>query len=175
MTHPDLLTLVDEWSRRHEADRVAWLLGAPGAGKTTFACVLMDLAKDWHCFSLADLLAPLPGGGTGRGVATAKRHLVEAIRAIGRHSDRRMLVMATDLAPDGLLPLHPGESITLLQPDRERWLCQLRLRPARPARTATVGEAEVARERLSAWLHQPETDLMTIPLFDELLGRGMDS
>jgi len=111
--------------------RLTWLVGPPGAGKSTFARRQREFARSVEFPAMLGPLVDQPG--IRKGVLTAHGHLVEAIRAIELHPANAslgpLLVVAGLVAEECLFPLRPHEQVWLLLPERARWAEQLRSRP----------------------------------------------
>lgn len=98
-----------------------WVLGPPGAGKSTWAGRLAA-GEGARVLELADLLRWRDGATVG--VSAAKRSLVEAIRSVELvrpETDRRLLVVSALLSPEILHPLSPREHVVAIVPRREDW------------------------------------------------------
>jgi hypothetical protein len=139
--------------------RLVWLVGPPGAGKTTFGRT--QRAVGVRVVELTDMLAPLvEPAGIDKGVLTANGALVRMIRALELHPDNRglpPLMVIVGLAPeDELFAGDPAdEAVWLLLPPRERWREQLTRRPTTgPGRIqyADYAYAEQWYGRFEAWI-----------------------
>lgn len=114
--------------------RLTWLVGPPGAGKTTLARTYR--ADGIRVVELTDMLAPLvEPAGLRKGVLGANGALVQMIRALELHPDNRdappLLVVAGLVAEDDLFAGDAAdEAVWLLLPSRELWRLQLQRRPA---------------------------------------------
>lgn len=136
--------------------RLTWLLGPPGAGKTTFARRQREHARHVEFDTmLGPLVDPLR---LRKGVLSAHGHLVAAIRAIELHPEHAMhppLLVVAGLVPEAsLFPLHPGERVWLLLPERSRWHRQLRERLRGSATSPQYDDVEYAEiwyERFVDW------------------------
>lgn len=104
--------------------KLVWVLGPPGAGKTTWSMGhagegdrVMDMCEAMEWLDSADL-----------GVRTAKRHMAAAIRAVeGQRPDggRRLFVTPAYFDPEDLGPALPFEHIVCVVPSEARWRVQL--------------------------------------------------
>jgi hypothetical protein len=104
--------------------RLTWLLGPPGAGKTTWATRhargadrVMDFTEAMIWLDGADL-----------GVRRAKRHLAEAIRVTEANrgeGERRLFVTPAYFSPEDLGPLASFEHLICVVPAEPRWERQL--------------------------------------------------
>ncbi len=100
--------------------RLVWVLGPPGAGKTTWAQRragtadrVLDIDEVFFWRDGADL-----------GVRTAKRHVARALRAVEHQrpsDDRRLFVTAAYLDPEDLGELTPAEHVVAVVPPEPEW------------------------------------------------------
>ena len=162
--------------------RLTWLVGAPGAGKSTWA---RSQAVDdgsagaaVRVVELTDMLGPLVDRCRLRkGVLTANGHLLQAVRAVLLHPDfadtTRYLVVAGLVREADLFPLAEQEEVWLLAPERARWEQQLAGRPTDVGENVYNDEA-YAREwydRLQTWLGvYPIARVLDVPFEPSLLG-----
>lgn len=137
--------------------RITWLVGPPGAGKSTLANQLRT-----HCrvVEFTDMLGPLVNAVRLRkGVLGANGKLVEIVRHLELHPDNRalppLLVVAGIVDETALFPLvDEAESVWLLLPERERWRTQLLRRPAGASSSGVYDDEAYATrwyERFEGW------------------------
>lgn len=137
--------------------RLTWLVGPPGAGKSTFA---RSQREHERYVELNAMLGPLVDPlRIRKGVLNANAHLVEVIRAIALHPDNAghppLLVVAGLVPEASLFPLRPHEQVWLLMPPRERWQQQLRARPRGSSASPQYDDfeyAEIWYDRFCEWL-----------------------
>ncbi|HWO26822.1 MAG TPA: hypothetical protein VNO30_49170, partial [Kofleriaceae bacterium] len=136
--------------------RLTWLVGPPGAGKSTFA---LRQRKIPRTVELTTMMSPLVDKlRLRKGVLSANGCLVQAVRHVELHPDHAalptLLVVAGLVSEDVLFPLTPSEEVLLLLPDRGRWERQLRARPV-DADTAAYDDYAYAAlwyERFEDWI-----------------------
>jgi hypothetical protein len=136
--------------------RLTWLVGPPGAGKSTFARRQREFARSVEFTAMLGPLVDPPR--IQKGVLTAHTHLVEVIRAIELHPDNAtldpLLVVAGLVLEECLFPLRPHEQVWLLLPERPRWDLQLRSRPVGNGRSRQYDDFEYSAiwyDRFCEW------------------------
>lgn len=157
--------------------RVTWLVGPPGAGKTTFAQVAdHDFQR---VVEFTEMLSSLiASSGIKKGVLQANAQLVEVVRGLEFHPDNvsheALLVVAGLVPEDAVLPVRAGESVWLMRPALERWREQLYQRPtgdvANP-QYADYDYAELWYERFGDWQDRKDVHTISIPLQSARIGR----
>ena len=103
--------------------RLTWLVGPPGAGKSTY---VRGLGEQVRVVEFTSMLGPLVDPlRLRRGVLTANAHLIAAVRAVELHVDNAacppVLVVAGLVPESALFPLSAAEEVLLLLPERARW------------------------------------------------------
>ncbi|MDO9022907.1 MAG: hypothetical protein Q8S73_11130 [Deltaproteobacteria bacterium] len=139
--------------------RLTWLVGPPGAGKSTFA----RRQREWtRSVELTAMLGPLVDEHRIRkGVLTANGQMVAVIRGIELRAENvglpPLLVVAGLVPEDALFPLCDEEEVLLVLPERARWERQLRARPTLGGSSGQyddVGYATQWYERFEGWLRE---------------------
>lgn len=156
-----------------ERDRITWLVGPPGAGKSTFAALHEHGFK--RVVELTSMLGPLvnPPGITD-GVLTANSTLVELIRTLELRDNNRgldsVLVVAGIVPKTSVLPVREHERVWLLHPPRDRWQEQLHRRPTAGNQYSDYRYATLWYERFEAWKEEPGVELLSLPFEPGMIG-----
>jgi hypothetical protein len=137
--------------------RLTWLVGPPGAGKSTFALRQREIPR---VVELTAMLGPLVDElRLRKGVLSANGCLVRAVRHVELHPENAsrpdLLVVAGLVPEDVLFPLTFSEEVLLLLPERARWDRQLRGRPVGGGSSAQYDDHEYAAlwyARFEDWL-----------------------
>ncbi len=157
--------------------RLTWLVGPPGAGKSTF------IGSAAHGFrrvvELNDMLGPLVGPPRIRkGILEANGRLVDLIRRIERHEDNRCLsalLIVVGLAPESaIFPLSEDEVVWLLLPPLDRWRLQLYERPVNRGGAENYDDycySETWYARLVHWLGREGVHRLDVPFEQSRVGR----
>lgn len=162
--------------------RLLWVLGPPGAGKSTLAGWLGEaMSPAPRVAELATMLGPLVLPGRQRaGVARAKRQLIAAIRGVELHADNAadppLVVVAAWLPPRALAPLGERERILVVLPLREDWWRQWSARTAASldvAKDKAPDRATRAFLEAEAWVRESEPPVIWIRprVISEFIGK----
>ncbi len=157
--------------------RLTWIVGPPGAGKTTYANALRS-----HCrvVEFTEMLRPLVEPVRMRhGILGANARLIELVRHLELRPENRdlpqLVVVAGIVEEKALFPLvDAGESVWLLLPSIDDWRRQLRNRPPTgPAGVAydDYSYAERWYAIFTSWVHRGLPLLLIQPAHrSDLLG-----
>ena len=145
--------------------RLTWVVGPPGAGKSTWARERQSRPPGPRVLELAHMLHPLVDPArTRRGLMRAKALLIQAIRQVeldpANDSLPPLVVVVSLIDEEVLRPLVPEEDLVLILPPREQWERQFLARSTSPepgSRPMTLEEARVWYERYLRWTsgHMP--------------------
>jgi energy-coupling factor transporter ATP-binding protein EcfA2 len=167
-----------------QVKRLTWLIGPPGAGKSTFAWHLQKSFS--RIVEFDQMLGPLikPHQIT-KGIKRANDHLIQVVRQIELIPENLklppLLAVAGVINPDQLLPLSPHEEIWAISIPKERWFGQLKRRPTQNGdlrRSQADGGyldfdfAEKAYDQLAIWVvTHPETKIIETQFESDWLGK----
>ncbi|GMV44385.1 MAG: hypothetical protein AMXMBFR64_61010 [Myxococcales bacterium] len=156
--------------------RLTWLVGPPGAGKSTLASRQGTFDR---VVELTDMLGPLVDPiPIRKGILDANGRLVEVIRRLELHEENAglppLLVVAGLVPEEVLLPVLDGEAVLLLRPERSRWLRQLYRRPVGAGSSRQYDDymyAERWYDRFDSWVGQPGVQCIDMPEVEQLIGK----
>lgn len=152
-----------------------WLVGPPGAGKSTF----VRLNSKIPYLEFTDMLRPLTARwNLTQGVMQANTRLIEIIRTVRLASikefPRDLIVVAGSVYEEALFPLHDDEEVWLIRPTKDRWEKQFSERPKKYADTPQFKNfpfSDEMYERFESWLDYDNVKLVEVPFLQERIGK----
>lgn len=154
--------------------RLIWLVGPPGAGKTTFVRNQTIPSVEFD-HMLQPLIAPW---NLERGVLQAHGHLIKAIRSICLQPKsplpNELIVVAGTVKESDLFPLEEGEEVWLMLPNSKRWFRQLSNRPEIFNGIPQHSNLDYATEMydyFQSWVNRLEIEVVDTNYNSELIGR----
>lgn len=157
--------------------RLTWLVGPPGAGKSTYVERHTDRP---YAVEFTSMLGPLVDSRRIRkGVLQANAALVQAVRSVELHPENAagppVLVVAGLVPESALFPLSDDEEVLLLLPPREQWRLQLRRRPSAGTRSREYDDyaySETWYDRFEDWVaRELPVRRLSVPFDANLIGR----
>ena len=140
--------------------RLTWLIGPPGAGKSTFA------KQGSHGFSRVvefnRLLFPLiRNTKITTGILTANHQLLKLIRDLELRpenmEEKPLLVVAGILDADFLFPISDNEEVWLILPEKQVWKKQFEMRPSDSCEGKDYYEAYTDFSKSEKWYNDYAT------------------
>ena len=124
--------LLADYGINARVKRLTWLVGPPGAGKSTFAYHTQKAFS--RVLEFDEMLGPLVNEHRiTEGVLRANNKLVEVVRQIELIPENEklpsLLAVAGTLDLNLIFPLSGQEEVWVLLPEREQWRKQLKNRP----------------------------------------------
>lgn len=152
---------------------ITWLLGPPGAGKSTWLRALQAVGADLHTAELGAITSPLLSPARYlRGGLQALGHAAQMIRALAANNPEQRFVIAGTSLPDWALQssadaAHSERLVLLHSAERSE-----RQRLERPTpNKATATQTAYCLENLSALQATHLHELLEVPYLPQLLGR----
>ena len=152
-----------------------WLVGPPGAGKSTF----VRLNSEIPYLEFTDMLNPLTARwDLTQGVMQANARLIEIIRTVRQESIDKfpadLFVVAGSIEEEAIFPLHDDEEVWLIRPAKDRWEKQFSERPAKYGDNPQFKNFQFSEEmytRFESWLDYEHVKLVEVPFIQERIGK----
>ena len=152
-----------------------WLVGPPGAGKSTFVRTKCSFAF----LELTEMLQPLTSPySITQGIMSANQRLVELIRHVKNESSNEfpenLVVVVGCVCEEAIYPLLENEEVWLIRPDKERWLIQFTKRPLKYKNHPQFKDLEFSEkmyDQFDSWLDRPGLRLIDIEFEEKRIGK----
>jgi adenylate kinase family enzyme len=155
--------------------KLIWLVGPPGAGKSTF----VRQQSDYPYIEFTDMLSPLTSpGNLTQGIMKANRYLIEIIRHVKNQGETQfpspLIVVAGNVREEDLFPLEEDEEVWLIRPEKQRWLEQFTKRPKKYKEHPQFSDhtfSLMMYNRFETWINRPNVRIIETKFVPSRLGK----
>lgn len=155
--------------------KIIWLVGPPGAGKSTF--VRQQSACSYIEFT--DMLSPLTSPwNLTQGIMKANSYLIDIIRHVKNQGETQfpnpLIVVAGNVMEEDLFPLKKNEEVWLIRPEKQRWLEQFTKRPMKYKQHPQFSDLTFSLtmyDKFETWINKPNVRVIEIPYTAERIGK----